>query len=68
MTAGAACCMLRRIVYCDTPMCMQLMRGGKIAAFSSDASTLQYLAAQQPCDTEVVGDPFGPGKPVAGVA
>ncbi len=30
-----------------------------------DMSALQYIANQQPCDTQVVGEPFGPGQPVA---
>jgi hypothetical protein len=58
----------RRIVYCDTATCVRLVQQGRIAAFSSDMSALQYIANQQPCDTQVVGDPFGPGKPSAGLS
>lgn len=50
-----------RVRYCATDTCLAWLRAGEVSAFVSDQPLLDYIAQQQPCDLQVVGDPFGPG-------
>ncbi|KAG2438363.1 hypothetical protein HYH02_010818 [Chlamydomonas schloesseri] len=56
-----------RVRYCATDTCVAWLRAGEVAAFVSDQPLLDYIAEQQPCDLQVVGDPFGPGNLVVGL-
>ncbi|GLC73367.1 hypothetical protein PLESTF_001367700, partial [Pleodorina starrii] len=53
--------------YCDSPTCVAWVRQGVVRAFVTDQPVLLYMSQQQPCDTAVVGDPFGPGNLVLGL-
>ena len=46
---------------------MQLVRDSTVAAFLTDAPTLQYYAGRAPCDLTMVGNDFGPGSLVYGL-
>jgi hypothetical protein len=48
--------------YCDSATCTRWVREGVVQAFVTDQPVLLYLSQQQPCNTAVVGDPFGPGE------
>ena len=44
-----------------------MVRNGSVAAFLTDAPTLQYYAGRVPCDLTMVGNNFGPGALVYGL-